>query len=164
MHDLHQIYLKARATLKREMKELLLKDKFKSVDKWYREFEDGKFGETLLKLLLRIRKMVDAKSDVGKILTMIHHYNEKMNTLNSEIDSYEDPNAILHKYSELIRITSKILKKIATLKDDEHCMKRPFVLRDIRYDVCDDLLYNQIKKLRVRILKNYPLLEQCQEL
>jgi hypothetical protein len=134
------------------------------VDKWYREFEDGKFGETLLKLLLRIRKMVDAKSEVGKILTMIHHYNEKMNILNSEIDSYEDPNAILHKYSELIRITSKILKKIATLKDDEHCMKRPFVLRDIRYDVCDDLLYNQIKKLRVRILKNYPLLEQCQEL
>ena len=43
-------------------------------------------------------------------------------------------------------------------------MKRPFVLRDTRYDVCDGYLYNHIKNLRVRILKKDPALDQLPEL
>lgn len=39
--------------------------------------------------------MVDAKSEVGKILTMIHHFNLKSTIIDSEIDTFEDPNPIV---------------------------------------------------------------------
>ena len=73
-------------------------------------------------------------------------------------------------YSELIRLSYDIVKRIANLQDSEALLKRPFVLEGIRYDYYrayipqgvqpleESYLYKQMRKIREKMLTKQPRL------
>ena len=64
-HDVNSIYDKTLLTLQFTMTELLLTDKFAQVKKYYAAESQNK---TVLKLLMRCKKMLEAKKDIYHIL------------------------------------------------------------------------------------------------
>lgn len=62
--ELEDLYQKVRTTLKSIMKVLLLRNEFYHIDSLYKVTNKSKldFGENLLKLIMRVKKMKDAKS------------------------------------------------------------------------------------------------------
>jgi len=100
--------------------------------------------ESVLKLLLRVKKMEEAKPEVKKILTMILFRKMKVKHLAEELQDSDNPRdleIVRLLYSELIRISSKILRKIENMQNIEVCLKRQFVFEGIRYDDCEGYLF-----------------------
>lgn len=110
--------------------------------------------------------MLEAKSEVGKILVMIFHLNLKLSQIQEELDCDKDLTQLSLKYSELIRICSKIIKRVGTVQDEEFCMKRPFVFKDRRYEenAKEGFLYNEMKHLRWKLVQARPQLETLEQL
>ena len=95
--------------------------------------------------------MIEAKAEITRILTMIHHLEIKERHLMTEMDLQYDQAAVATKYEEIVRINAKILNDILTLQDQETCLRRPFVFKQVVYDY--EYLSKQLKHLRAKLLK-----------
>jgi len=71
---------------------LLLKNEFHKVDEKYIEKNNSKqeFGESLLKMIMRVCKMNEAKNAIAKIVGLIYTRSQKIASLKTELNSETD--------------------------------------------------------------------------
>jgi len=76
----------------------------------------------------------------------------------------KEKNEVLVKtlYSELVKLSSRVFIRINTLKDFEKALQRPFVFKEKQYD--EDMMYREMKNLRLKILRKLPRLGGTNEL
>ena len=80
-----KIYSKARATLKIQMKKLLLRKQFYMIDKQYKLAENEKqTAENLIKVLARCLRMFEAQNEIYKIINLIDQRLQKLRQLRKE--------------------------------------------------------------------------------
>jgi hypothetical protein len=65
----------------------------------------------------------------------------------------KDLQKVKRLYSDVVRLSSRILIAICTLKDTEKTLNRPFVFKGIAYD---EFMGKEIRVLRFKIIKAYP--------
>jgi hypothetical protein len=68
----------------------------------------------------------------------------------------KDVQKIKRLYSDVVRLSSRILITIFTLRDMEKTLNRPFVFKGIAYD---EFMGKEIRVLRFKIIKTYPELD-----
>ena len=156
------------------MKKLLLKKQFYMIDNQYKVAEDKtQTSENLIKILSRCIKMYDAQQEIMKILALLHTRIEKKMELKKELRGFAeakikneqeryDLKPIRKMYQEMVRLSARIMSNIRTLKDIERAMTRPFVFSGARYD--EDYMFYQMKRLRLKIIKQIPRLKDTVEL
>jgi hypothetical protein len=135
--ELNKIYQRARLSLKSMMKILLLRNEFYHIDLQYQAQNKTKsdFGLIILKLLLRCKKMMEAKAAVSRIISMTFVRNSKISQLKDQFYSTEPSLQLISKfYAEIVRLSSRISDKVHILKNEEKCFMRPFVFSGVRYD------------------------------
>jgi hypothetical protein len=81
--------------------------------------------------------------------------------IKNEHDRY-DLKPIRKLYQELVRLSARVMSNIGTLKDIERAMTRPFMFSGERYD--EDYMFYQMKRLRLKIIKQIPRLKDTVEL
>ena len=181
--ELDQTYKKARKTLKFLMAKLLLKRQFYHIDAQYKLAENEKqTAANILKLLTRCKKMSEAQNEITKILMLVHQRMDKLMVLKDTVKAIppfvpeewgaskrrkpaQEPQhlrTIKKLYPELVRLSSRIYIAVATLKDNEKALHRPFIFARNQYD--DDWMHKTLKSLRLRILKKCPELNEAAEL
>lgn len=108
-----------------------------------------------------------------KILALLHTRIEKKMELKKELRGFAeakikneqegyDLKPIRKMYQEMVRLSARIMSNIRTLKDIERAMTRPFVFSGARYD--EDYMFYQMKRLRLKIIKQIPRLKDTVEL
>ena len=106
------------------MKLLLLKKQWRKIKERFIEEKVGSSGQQCLKLLLRVKKMYEAKSIMVRIIRLVI----KREAMNTNLDE------LLTDHREQIsNITSRILSLIDVLKEENHIFKRPFIIKGMDY-------------------------------
>ena len=139
--------MKARKTLKHQMKKLLLKKQFYMIDQQYKQL-DGKAqtSENLIKILSRCIKMYDAQQEICKILMLIHTRLERYSEMRKELRTFCEMKKVKNEhqfdhsrmkklYIDLVKLSCRINVNIRTLRDIEKCMNRPFMFNGMNYDI-----------------------------
>lgn len=130
-------------------------------------------ADNLMKILSRCVKMYDAQQEIVRILTHLHNRYEKLTIIKKELKSYQDAKikgigdkydlrTVRKTYQDLVRLSSRIMANIGTLKDIEKTMTRPFMFNGTRYD--DNHMYLQMKRMRIKILRLIPRIADTIEL
>jgi hypothetical protein len=157
--EVRKVFNKALRTLKSKMNELLLTKAFYSISEKYKEQAKdlniiGKsdiskqLHNNAVKLLLRSKKMVEAKIMVSKILKSIIKREELRDQMLSLLDSSaskedRDNEPLLRLYQDLLILSSRILKDIALLVEEHRILKRPFIFnkQDYGQQIHEQMLY-----------------------
>ena len=91
--------------------------------------------------------MYDAQFELYKIIMNIDQRLKKVKDLKAEIRSEQpDPQKLAGLYFTLLRLSSRILTEIRTLKQIEKTMERPFMFNGVQYD--GDHMHLQLKRKR----------------
>ena len=102
--------------------------------------------------------MFEAQTEITKVLMLIHQRIDKLMTLKLDLKAIEIDDKgvkIIKKlYTDLVRLSSRIYIAIATLKDNEKALARPFIFARNQYD--EDWMHKQMKSLRLKILEKCP--------
>ena len=77
-------------------------------------------------------------------------------------DSQFDFKPIRKLYADIVRLSSRVKVTIGTLSDLEKALNRPFVFSGVRYD--EDHMFNQMKRLRLKVIKAIPRLADTNEM
>ena len=111
-------------------------------------------------MLVRVKKMDNAKTTIGRILAFVYARQCKFLAVRQELSRSEpDWEMVASSYSELVRLSARITLKIAGLVDEEKCLKRPFIFQDIQYEDPKLHMYGEMRKLRQKILARCPEIE-----
>ena len=102
------------------MKILLLKGQLSRIKKIYEADKVGITGQQCLKLILRVKKMYEAKSLMLKILRLV--------IKREELESSKTPDQLV-----LSGLTGRILSLIDILQDEHRVFKRPFIIQGMDY-------------------------------
>ena len=97
------------------MKVLLLKGQLGRIKKMYEADKVGVTGQQCMKLILRVKKMYEAKSLMLKILRLV--------IKREELESSKAPDQVA-----VSGLTGRILSLIDILQDEHRVFKRPFII------------------------------------
>ena len=140
------------------MKILLLRNDFYKIDESYKNSSGTKedYAQNLLKMTMRVTKMREAKTLVGKIVGMVWNRIQKITDLRlllkNEWVEEGDAEKASRSYCELVRTSYRICQLIDNLKADEKYLIRPFIFQGVQYDGAQHHMYEELKKLREKIL------------
>ena len=116
-------------TLKMQMAELMLSKAFQAIKESYIESEEEQqLIGICFKLLLRSKRMFDARQDVVKILRLVY----KREALILKFESM-DSGEVVSCYNLLLDISVKIFNSISLLQDEHKILRRPFVFKQVDY-------------------------------
>ena len=81
------LYIRVRKSFQQVMHLLLLRNEFNKIDDTYMEKNNSKqeFGESLLKMIMRVCKMNEARNAVSKIVGLIYTRSQKISWLKDEL-------------------------------------------------------------------------------
>lgn len=108
------------------MSELLLLKAFEAIEDIYKRSNDeAKMIAVCLKLLLRCKRMFEAKQDVTRILKLIAKREQLADTtLKNKAMNKEQ---LIAYYDILLSLSAKIYQYIIRLQNEFRVLKRPFV-------------------------------------
>ena len=123
------------------MKLLLIKGQWRRIKQRFIKDKQQTTGEQCLKLMLRVKKMYDAKSLMVRIIRLIMKREEttKDDQLNTSAE-------------QLSQLTGRILSLIDILQDEHRVFKRPFIIQGMDYV---EKLKNEYSKLHEDFYEHY---------
>eukprot|EP00347_Sterkiella_histriomuscorum_P001152 403373129 len=132
---LYDIYFIALKTLGALMTLLMLKNQWRKIEALYGTDESHISVENCIKVLVRAKKMYEARS----IMIMIIKFAVERENLRDQLDLAQKDEGINSKDTipqlqrQLQKITSRIMSEIQSLQEDHKIFKRPFIMNGMDY-------------------------------